>query len=397
MHTEYGTERALDLMREGATYILSSESDWRDQLQQDVSDAFDTGDDPSAAITIQRSNFLSIAHWATSIAANPAGQVDPFIDPALRLLIREQIRLGTPETILNGYRAAQIVAWRAWMQVTFNLTSDKAELEALLDISSKRINDFSQRSVDRLADMIEEERAEFARRSPDRQYETTRDILAGLIRDPQKASHMLGYRLNGSHQALIIFRRQPEGQAEELEAITDKIELAVASKSALRIAAKSSVAWLWLPSPISKAALMDWVPDGFGIAVGCVRDGFAGFKDSHESARVTQRVMARSKQSRSVVAYDEIALAHLLIEQDGFSQFTKATLGRLLDDSGDILNSLRVYLSEGSNAAKAAKALGLHRNTLNKHLERANDLLPTPLDASNRLMVGAALDALHWS
>ncbi|MFT4767069.1 MAG: DNA-binding PucR family transcriptional regulator [Glaciecola sp.] len=387
----------LSLMQEGAKHLLTSEAKWRDQLQDAVIDSFNTLNDPAAETAIRRYNMLTVMHWANSVLRDPNVPVEPFVDPAIRLQIREQIRQGTPETILNGYRAAQILAWRAWMHLAFNLSSTKTELEALLDFSSEHINTFSQSCVELLAKMIEDERVEYAHQSSDRQYEAAKAILSGSVRDPKMAMHELGYRLGQTHQAIIIWSREPEVSAGALEAAADRVELTASGTSPLRIMAKASTAWLWLSAPVTVDVLSSVVKEGFEIAIGRVLQGLSGFKESHQSALVTQQIMLQSKQQHRVVAYDQIKLAYRMLQQIDFAQFANETLGRLCQAPADVRESLRVYLAEGANAAQAAKVLGLHRNTMNRHLERANDLLPEPLNSQNRLQVGAVLDALYWS
>lgn len=397
MQNESPSASTLNLMQEGAKRILTAEAPWRDQLQDAVVDSFDTLNDPATETAIRRYNMLAVNHWASTVLRDPTLPVEPFIDPAIRPQIREQIRQGTPETILNGYRSGQIVASRTWMHLAFSLTSNKPELEALLDYSLQRINEFSQACVELLADMIEDERVQYAKRSPDRQHEAAISVLSGALRDPKVARHELGYRLDQNHQAMIIWSREPEVPVETLEAITDRVELAASGARSLCIMAKASAAWMWIPAAVSVDALRAIVDKGFHIAVGRVLHGLSGFRQSHQSALATQQMMIRSTQQHRVLTYDEIKLAHLMLQQDEFVQCAHETLGRLFDAPEVVRESLRVYLAEGANAAQAAKVLGLHRNTMNRHLERANDLLPAPLNSKTRLQVGAVLDALYWS
>lgn len=397
MQNDLMRTRVLDLMQEGAKYLLTAEAGWRHQLQDAVIDSFEMLNDPAAETAIRRYNMLTVMHWASSVLRDPKAPVEPFVDPAIRLQIREQIRRGTPETILNGYRGAQIITWRAWMHLTFNLSSSKPELEALLDFSSEQINRFSQRCVELLAKMIEDERVNHAQRSPDRQYQSAMAILSGSMQDPKMAEYGLGYRLDQTHQAMIIWSREPEVPAGALEAIADRIELASSGARALRVMAKASTIWLWLSAPVAVDALSSIINAGFEVAVGRKLHGFSGFKASHQSALIAQQVMVRTKQQHRVVAYDQIKLAHLMLTQTGFVQLANETLGSLMHAPDDIREGLRTYLAAGANAAQAAKVLGLHRNTMNRYLERANDLLPEPLNPQNRIQVGAVLDALYWS
>ncbi|MEM1037206.1 MAG: helix-turn-helix domain-containing protein [Pseudomonadota bacterium] len=206
----------------------------------------------------------------------------------------------------------------------------------------------------------------------------------------------LGYRLDRTHQALIVWSREPEVNTDDLEVMVDRILLAAHGARALPIKAKASVVWLWLSDPVGIEDLSAIAEENFEIAAGQVLPGLAGFRDSHRTALITQQMMLKTKREENVVSYDQIKLAHLMLQQSDFSHVAAATLGKLFKAPEGIRESLRVYLAEGANAAQAAKKRGLHRNTLNRHLERANDLLPEPLHAGNRLQIGAVLDALSW-
>ncbi|MEM6545894.1 MAG: hypothetical protein AAF680_13380, partial [Pseudomonadota bacterium] len=109
----------LDLMREGAREALERDQTWVEPMYEAVGELFDIAEDTTASAAIRRYNLLSSTHFATSILSDPTLPVEAFIDPEIRVQLREQIRSGAPEAILNGYRIAQIVAWRAWMRLAF--------------------------------------------------------------------------------------------------------------------------------------------------------------------------------------------------------------------------------------------------------------------------------------
>ncbi|MEV1166741.1 helix-turn-helix domain-containing protein, partial [Pseudomonas aeruginosa] len=58
--------------------------------------------------------------------------------------------------------------------------------------------------------------------------------------------------------------------------------------------------------------------------------------------------------------------------------------------------SLHAFLANGCNVTQTAEALGTHRNTLLRRLERAQDLLPVRL-ADHRIQIAAALELVIWS
>ena len=76
-------------------------------------------------------------------------------------------------------------------------------------------------------------------------------------------------------------------------------------------------------------------------------------------------------------------------------EFVARTLGDLAGADEVLRDTLRTYLREDSNAARTARALFAHRNTVLARLARARELLPLPL-AGHGLEVGLALEIARW-
>jgi sugar diacid utilization regulator len=61
----------------------------------------------------------------------------------------------------------------------------------------------------------------------------------------------------------------------------------------------------------------------------------------------------------------------------------------------ELRDTLCVYIGEQFSAARAARALYTHRNTVLNRLHRAERLLPIPL-AGHGLEIGVALEIARW-
>jgi PucR C-terminal helix-turn-helix domain/GGDEF-like domain len=84
-----------------------------------------------------------------------------------------------------------------------------------------------------------------------------------------------------------------------------------------------------------------------------------------------------------VTRYEEVELEVLLKDVPGGDQFVRSMLGPLLDSqarSGDLLQTLKVYLETGRNAAESSRQLKVHRNTLLYRLRRIQEILGTDFD-----------------
>ena len=95
--------------------------------------------------------------------------------------------------------------------------------------------------------------------------------------------------------------------------------------------------------------------------------------------------------------HELVSLQTILVsEESAFGRFASDVLGNFFSAPDDLKHNLLMYLKQGCNAAYTADQLGIHRNTLNRQLERANDLLPSPLGERNRLNIAVALEGLMW-
>jgi len=117
--------------------------------------------------------------------------------------------------------------------------------------------------------------------------------------------------------------------------------------------------------------------------------------DSHDEALVTRRVVElRSLRPGTVVGYRAADLTALLTADPVEAvRFTEAELGQLLEDTDDAARlraTIRVYLEENLSAARAARRLGIHRNTVVYRVKQTERLLGHPIDR-RRLQLEVAL------
>jgi carbohydrate diacid regulator len=120
------------------------------------------------------------------------------------------------------------------------------------------------------------------------------------------------------------------------------------------------------------------------IATGGCFAGPGGLARSYQSARATLRVGRQRDPQASRYDYGDMTLAVLLAELgEGWqADELRAPLERLAahDRNGQLRRALAAWFAHDMNTAAAAKALHLHRNTLDYRLRRISDA--TGLDLS---------------
>lgn len=135
------------------------------------------------------------------------------------------------------------------------------------------------------------------------------------------------------------------------------------------------------------------------LAMGVALPGLDGATASYQSAKQTARV-GRSRDSsheQQVFSYLDLSLPVLLSGlQDGWqAEQLRQTLSRLLQHdrkSGALMRTLAAWFRHHSHATATAKALHIHRNTLDYRLQKIAELTGLDLDdTDDRLLLYVAL------
>ena len=134
----------------------------------------------------------------------------------------------------------------------------------------------------------------------------------------------------------------------------------------------------------------------FTLAMGVALPGLDGASASYESARQTARVGRARDQAQPLHSYLELSLPVLLSGlQDGWQagqlRQTLAPL-RACDRSGVLLRTLSAWFRHHSHPTATARALHIHRNTLDYRLQKVAELTGLNLDETDdRLLLYVAL------
>lgn len=404
MHMEWPqpSERTRELMRQGAEVVLNFRDEWLQELQEATLAADTTravAEDPVLRAANLRTNRSNLLHWAAANVRDPGAPVPANLGNEPLSIARDMVRRGLDDSALNSYRIGQNVAWRRWMEIVFELTSDPGELRELLDVSSLSISSFIDATIDGIAARMQSEREELTRGTHAERRETVALILDGAPITRERAESRLGYRLNDTHTAAIIWTDEPESDLSQLERVTEALGRHTAHRP-LSVLASGATRWVWLPGAAAPetaelAAVIVNHP-GVRIALGSTAVGIEGFRRSHLDALTTQRMMGRLNSTQRIASFDDVELVSLITQNpEQADDFIKRTLGGLESADAELQDTVLCYITEQCHASRAAAALFIHRNTLLRRLARADWLLPQPL-GHNGVRVAVALEAVRW-
>ena len=396
---ERPSERTQALLRLGAELALRAPPEWLEELDQAT---LGTGslrgiaDDPVLAAAIRRTNRSNLVHWAAANVRDPGAPVAANLGAEPLGIARDLVRRGLDESTLHAYRTGQNAAWLRWMEIAFQLTSDPHELHELLEVSARSIMSFIDATIEGISARMKAERDELTRGTHAERREVVALLLEGAPIGVQNASQRLGYRLDQTHQAAVVWSDRGETDQGSLERAVDALALAAGGGRPLTVVASAATRWVWLPVSAPVDPVRVQVPPDVRVALSAVGGGVEGFRRGHLDALTTQRMVARLGSGQRVVSFERVQLVSLVThDAEGAERFVHDTLGELAPASVELRDTLRTFLDEGSNASAAAARLRTHRNTLLRRLARAEELLPRPL-AHNRVHVAVALEVQRW-
>jgi DNA-binding PucR family transcriptional regulator len=393
--------QAADLVRRLARGILDEPVDLMAEIQAAVSAAADEPlrSEPVLAAEVAASTRANVLHWAAGIARDPGGRVPANLSPEVLGIAREAFRRGIEQTVYTTYHAGQNVVQAYWVRTAFALSPDPAVLRQALAAGSESVACFVADMVTALSEQLRRERAELARSSHARRFEVVSLILDNAPITAGHASTQLSYDLRRRHTAAVLWTdpRQPD-QAALAEA-ADALGTATRARQTLTVIASSSSVWAWLAvaADTDAAAIITATAAHLAVrvAIGPAATGADGFRRSHFDAVATQRLMSRRPDLRLAKFADVQLVTLALADEQRAREFVVRTLGTLADADLELRDTLCVYIGEQFSAARAARALYTHRNTVLNRLQRAERLLPLPL-AGHGLEIGVALEIAQW-
>lgn len=398
------SSRVRELLRQGAEIVLNAPPEWVDEVEQagreaDALKVF--SEDPVLLAASRRITRASLIHWAAANLEHPGAPVCSHRTSDMLDNARELMRRGATELIFRIARAGENAAWQRWMSIAFTLTADPTELHELLNVSSRSIGAFLDANMADVMAVMKAEREEQMRGTPvDRRQLVTR-IMEGAAINAREASQRLGYTLDQTHHAAVIWSNEASASIQDLELAAQALAQATNTQHTLTVVINAATLWAWCAGDqVIDLSHLNQVIRGLPsvrIALGSGGCGIEGFRRAHIDATTTQRVLGRLHSSKRVVSFDMVRLVSLMTrDEEAARQFVTHTLGDLATAPLPLRRTMLAFLRTGSNATQATQGLHIHRNTLLRRLTRAEELLPQPLEL-NRIHVAAALEALDWT
>ena len=341
--------------------------------------------------------------WVEAERRRPGDPVPVDVPPAALDIARDLVRHGVAlQHLMAGYRSAEHVGCRRWLLAAAEAVPAK-HVASVAEFGQRAINSWVGDALEQIIRQIGQERDALLGGSLARQLEVVTLIVEGAPINEDVARHRLGYDLSGWHLGLVMSPLSSDHEQGLLEKAARSVARTMFLRSPLVLSASTTITWVWLSSgehPIDVRAVRDALggtASKVRVAAGTSSANMVGFRRTHREATAACRFADQRPGRGHFTAYEDVRLALLAAQdEEAAAQFVADTLGDLVDADVVLRETLRLYLQEDANTARAATRLFTHRNTVLNRLERAQRLLPQPLEGRH-LSVGLALELLHWS
>ena len=360
-------------------------------------------EDPALYAESLASTRANTARFLMLMASDPLEPIPSDPPPEAVDIARSGMRRGADtEMVVLTYRAGQNVFWESWIDAAAELVPDRDELVEVLRVSSVLVPAYIDGVLATVLARAEEERDELLRGGLARRAETVRMILDDVPIAEQRAGERLGYELTQTHTCVVLWSEDAVEQGA-LDRAAHALAHAVGARRPLVLPATVAAVWAWIgtagePDLAQLRAAMEDVDPAIRAAVGPSCPGLAGFRRSHDGAVATHGLVARARGGERLTTYRDVEVTTLVAQDPRrMTDFVRTTLGPLAGRdaaAARLRETLRIYLSEGESAPRAAQRLYTHRNTVLQRVARAEELLGHPI-ADRRLELAVALELTH--
>src|SRR3954454_3929442 len=360
-------------------------------------------DDPALYAESLASTRANTVRFLMLMASEPLEPIPSDPPPEAVDVARSVMRRGADtEMVVLTYRAGQNVFWESWIDAAAELVPDRDELVEVLRVSFVLVPAYTDGVLATVLARAEEERDELLRGGLARRAETVRMILEDVPIGEQRAGERLGYELSHTHTCVVLWSDDAVEQGT-LDRAAHALAHAVGARHPLVLPATAASVWVWIgtagePDLAQLRAAMEDVDPAIRAAVGPSYPGLAGFRRSHDGAVATQGLVARARGGERLTTYRDVEVTTLVAQDPRrLTHFVRTTLRPLAGrdaSAARLRETLRVYLSEGESAPRAAQRLYAHRNTVLQRVARAEELLGHSI-ADRRLELALALELPH--
>ncbi|TVT59360.1 ABC transporter substrate-binding protein [Amycolatopsis rhizosphaerae] len=312
--------------------------------------------------------------------------------------------------LIRAYYLGQTAILNHAVAAAPELIPDPLLLGAVLGRALTITFTFIDRVTQQVVSAYQEERDRWLLNRSAMRAARVRALLEGGGAELDATEAAIGYRLRGTHLAMIVWHGLDPAHGNalgSLELVAGEIAAALPTAGEpLFVPVDELCAWVWFPLSAPALPGEEHVERVLGKADPAVRlvlgepgEGVDGFRRSHRQAvRVHALATAAGEHCGRVLTFRDVgAIALMTSDLAAARTWVAETLGELAtgDEQHERLReTLRVFLATGGSYTAAAGRLTMHKNSVQYRVRKAEEILGRPV-AESRLDIELALKLCH--
>jgi DNA-binding PucR family transcriptional regulator len=343
--------------------------------------------DPEIKPALLAASRETASRFVASLELDP--WIAPPLPPALSELARVLASTGAELTVLmTATRYGQAAFWPVVMRAAEQAIDQPAVRMRVLAVAFERFGRYLETELEGAVAIFQDERDLRMRGAHVRRRETIEVLIRGDELNLDSASRALGYELRRLHTGLVLWSAKPGPEAlDRLESVVREIATTLGTQRILMTPSGSTAVWAWLatdhPPARDKLGAFELADDVRG-AVGEPARGIAGFRATHEEALAAREIALRNADAHTITCYADVEVVSLLTDdRRGADALVARELAGLAGDDAQIAKlrrTLLAFLQCAGSATAAARALGVHTNTVRYRVEQTEQLLGRSLN-----------------
>jgi DNA-binding PucR family transcriptional regulator len=346
--------------------------------------------DPEIKPALLAASRETASRFVASLELDP--WIAPPLPPALSELARVLASTGAELTVLiTATRYGQAAFWPVVMRAAEQAIDQPAVRMRVLAVAFERFGRYLETELEGAVAIFQDERDLRMRGAHVRRRETIEALVRGDELNLDSASRALGYELRWLHTGLVLWSGDAGPPAPEaldrLESVVREIATTLGTQRILMTPSGSTAVWAWLasdhPPARDKLSAIELADDVRG-AVGEPARGVAGFRATHEEALAAREIAVRNADAHPITCYADVEVVSLLTDdRRGADALVARELAGLAGDDAQIAKlrrTLLAFLQCAGSATAAARALGVHTNTVRYRVEQTERLLGRSLN-----------------
>lgn len=375
------------VFRKTAENCLQNLEPWVSQLNQVILDIDMPHNDPEYQITLNylfKMNRLGLIHFLNSLIENPTSLVEPYVTNEI---INNKLYSPLMEQLLLFANKENEFSLNYWFeQIKLNFPDIELSYEIVI-LSIKIFYGFINSNLAKTHNVFNLNKQSKIRKI------NTESIIQSILFDENfffENNNIFNYEMNKPHICIMAWNK--ENDLTKSNNALKKISSIYNSSNKIIIDLKGSYTCLWINSDDLKFDFRNvnifLNSEGIYAVYSKNSQGILEFKKSYANCLKFKNFFHNKNLTENFYSFNSFNLfLNCLDKNEPVRDFISEHLGKELLKEPNLIHTLNIYIECNLNFSKTSEKIHTHRNTVIWRINKANQLMPKPIEQNLKNIV----------